>query len=278
MPIFGIAREKAVSVLKTIVKSILPRSLYARAESSYRQMKASARDKFWESSGVLPSRQAILNLSNAERTRALARSVLIITTGTVTGDIVEFGTMSGLTAAALARAMTAANKILPHRRALHLFDSFEGLPESTSAIDQAQPLVQSGAWAKGELKGMSPQKLHSVCGKEYDPARVKTYKGWFAETVPHLPSETRLALLHVDGDLYQSCVDCLEPCLANGWISEGAIIHFDDWNVGRASDALGERRAWKELVERYDIRFEFGGFYAEAGSWIIVHDYRGRRD
>jgi O-methyltransferase len=265
-------------VLKTIVKSILPRSLYGRAASSYWQMRASAPHKFWESSGVLPSRQAVLNLSNSERTRALARSVLIITTGTVTGDIAEFGTMSGLTATALARAMAAANKILPHRRALHLFDSFEGLPESTSTIDRAQPLVQSGAWAKGQLKGMSPQKLHRVCGKEYDPARIKTYKGWFADTVPHLASETRLALLHIDGDLYQSCIDCLEPCLANGWISEGAIIHFDDWNVGRASDELGERRAWKELVERYDIQFEFGGFYAEAGSWIIVHNYRGRRD
>lgn len=255
--------------IKTLAKRVLPHRAYADA------IAAARRNFGWQLAGILPSRKAIRTLSGAERARALARSVWMITSGGVEGDVAEFGTMSGMTAMALARAISVTEDVIASERVLHLFDSFEGLPEATSPIDQAQPFVQSGWWAKGNLKGIPEHVLAKACGREYRPDRVRTYAGWFSDTVSQLPAGTRLALLHVDGDLYQSCIDALEPCFRNGWISEGAIIHFDDWNTGRASDALGERRAWIELAERYQVKFTFGGFYAEAGSWLIVHAYSG---
>jgi glycerol-3-phosphate cytidylyltransferase-like family protein len=221
----------------------------------------------------VPSRAAIRSLSDAERSQALARSVWTIASSGVAGDIVEFGTMSGLTAKALARSISVLEAIIQYDRTLHLFDSFEGLPEATSEVDKRQPFVQSGAWAKGALKGLSKEALTAICAREYRADRIQTYAGWFSATVQHLPKDTRFALLHVDCDLYQSTMDALEPCLSKGWISEGAILHFDDWNTGRSSNELGERRAWRELVERHKIDFTIGGYYAEAGCWLIVHSY-----
>jgi O-methyltransferase len=49
--------------------------------------------------------------------------------------------------------------------------------------------------------------------------------------------------------------------MKRGFITEGAIICFDDSNCNQASDAFGERRAWIELAEKYNINFSHAGNY-----------------
>jgi hypothetical protein len=73
----------------------------------------------------------------------------------VEGDIAEFGTMSGRTAVALAAALNYCNKTLSDSdlrhgfkepRKLWLFDSFEGLPQARTNVDQSSLHVASGIW------------------------------------------------------------------------------------------------------------------------------------
>jgi O-methyltransferase len=226
----------------------------------------------------------ILILPAKEIARTLTLCVQYINSAHVIGDVAEFGTMGGFSARTLAMSMVydlqrqplakSASGENPFRM-LRLFDSFEGLPEITSPVDQGAPHVISGAWAKGGCKVLAAPELRAQVSKILPPHRIELYEGWFADTVKTLPPETRFAMIHFDGDLYQSTIDALDPLFANGMISTGAVLCFDDWNANRAIPTTGERQAWKELVEKHGIEASSGGDYSVGGSRFIIHSYRG---
>jgi len=228
--------------------------------------------------------EEVLLLPAEEIARTLSISVQYLNSAHVNGDIAEFGTMGGFTAKAIATAMVLDPQRQPINdrtagenpfRILRLFDSFEGLPEITSPVDLNCPHVVTGAWSKGECKVLAAPELRARIQKIIPPHRFQIYEGWFADTVKTLPPETRFAMIHFDGDLYQSTIDALEPCFARGLISTGALLLFDDWNNNRALPTVGERRAWKELVNKFDIEASSGGDYGVASTKFIIHSYRG---
>ncbi|MEI9991453.1 MAG: TylF/MycF/NovP-related O-methyltransferase [Rhizomicrobium sp.] len=213
-------------------------------------------------------------LSAMETAKSLSLAVLYTYGADVEGDIAEFGTMSGSTAQALATAMLAAERwVGPSFKRLHLFDSFEGFPEINAQVDMSSPHVQKGVWARGTCKFLSFEELKRVVERVLPARRVEMHEGWFADTVNVLPNNTRFSLIHFDGDLYQSMIDALDPCFAKGFVSEGAMICFDDWNCNRASNKYGERRAWEELVSKYKIQFSMSGDYSWGCTKVIVHAY-----
>ncbi|UFZ04406.1 TylF/MycF family methyltransferase [Bradyrhizobium ontarionense] len=226
----------------------------------------------------------VLILPAQEIAKTLTLCVQYINSAHVNGDVAEFGTMGGFSARAIATSMVFDLQRQPLGktasgenpfRILRLFDSFEGLPEITSPIDQAAPHVISGAWAKGGCKVLAAPELREQIGKILPPHRFQLYEGWFADTVKTLPPETRFAMIHFDGDLYQSMMDALVPLFQRGMISTGAIICFDDWNANRAIPTTGERQAWKELVEMFGIEASNCGDYSVGGTRFIIHAYRG---
>ena len=108
------------------------------------------------------------------------------------------------------------------------------------------------------------------------PTRVRIHAGWFRDTLPCLPRETRFSLVHIDCDLYQSAKDVLDYCFSSGMIENGAAIFFDDWNCNAANAALGERRAWAEAVDAFDIHATDCGEYGMGARKFIVHSYAVR--
>jgi hypothetical protein len=215
------------------------------------------------------------SLDRAAKEHVLTFSTAYVYGARVPGDIVEFGTMSGMTARHLAEAMLKCERDyqLPPRR-LHMFDSFEGLPHSDASADIDSPHVQDGTWGVGTCKVLSEQGLREVCRAVLPEERFSIYKGWFSATVAPINKNLKFALLHVDCDLYQSTVDALRPLLERGQISKGAIILFDDWNCNSASNSFGERRAWEDLSAEFKIVAESLGSYSWSGHRFIVHDYK----
>ncbi len=187
----------------------------------------------------------------------------------VEGDVVEFGTMTGRTANVLAAAMASFR----HDGELHLFDSFEGMPEATSQLDKTSFHVKAGVWSAGTLKGIGPSALRIKCRRHLADNRIFIHEGWFKDTIKKLPDGKKFGLIHVDSDLYQSTIDVLDPLFSRRMVSEGAALLFDDWNCNRASNQLGERRAWRELAEKYRVDFSDGGDYGWAGHRFTVHGY-----
>ena len=187
----------------------------------------------------------------------------------VPGDIAEFGTHTGRTA----RVISTAMRLYRCNKNLHLFDSFEGMPEATAAPDLENEHVKTGVWGKGSLKGISPDKLRRQCAKSVGVDAVKIYKGWFSETLSQIPTETKFSVVHVDSDLYLSAREVLDYLFARSMVSEGAMFFFDDWQCNRASNDSGERRAWKEVVALHNVEAENMGCYGWAGHKLIVHSY-----
>lgn len=210
----------------------------------------------------------------------LFRGICAVHARGVHGDIAEFGTMTGRTASLLASSLTFVDKTGFARHAfdtrpreLHLFDSFEGLP-SPGEGDIDSPAVQAGQWGHGTHKGLSAQQLEDQCATVLGRQRIKIFAGWFSDTIPTIPAATRYAMVHVDGDLYSSALDVLDGLFSRGMVAEGAEIFFDDWNCNFASPRFGERRAWRECVEKYAIEFSDGGDYGVVSHRMTVHAYR----
>jgi hypothetical protein len=195
---------------------------------------------------------------------ALLFAMEYVTGAVVEGEVVEFGTMTGRTATVLAAAMASFR----HKGELHLFDSFSGMPEATSQFDKSSFHVRDGVWSAGTLQGISPAALRLKCNRHLADERIFIHEGWF------LPDGKKFGLIHVDSDLYQSTIDVLDPLFRRRMVSEGAALLFDDWNCNRASKQLGERKAWQELSEKYQVEYSDGGDYGWAGHRFTVHCYQ----
>lgn len=155
----------------------------------------------------------------------------------VAGDICEFGTYNGFTAHLLSQLMK------PLHQRMYLYDSWEGFPEITS-IDKYCKEVEDGLWKQGDCK-----VAEGVEGKIFDtinaviPGRLSMVKGFYTEQTP-VPE--KIALLHIDCDLYTSTKMALKICAPK--LTDGAVILFDDFNNNLASNQFGERRAFAETI------------------------------
>lgn len=180
------------------------------------------------------------------RQRNLLRLATIIEENAIEGSCVECGVLDGGTAALMAHGTAKSS------REVHLFDAWEGLPETTE---------QDGADAKqwhGQVVG-SPRRVRNVMKKmSIDPRRVVVHRGWFNETFPAARIE-KIALLHIDADFYEGTRLCFERWYPH--VSPGGFVQIDDYDSFR-----GCRVAVDEfLAANPDVTLEsFGEFKAKA--------------
>ena len=197
---------------------------------------------------------------------ALTKHVHFMHAMQMPGDIAEFGTATGGTATFLAAAMGDASSYRGDRRFLHLFDSFQGLPEITDPLD-----IKAG-WKQGDFRDKTAAELVVICLQYIHEDQIKVYEGWYKDTLSSIPNATKYGLVHIDCDTYESTSQVLKYLLTNEHIADGCGIFFDDWNCSKASPQLGERKAWSEAVEEFGINFSDCGDYSVFGHKFIVHD------
>ncbi len=100
------------------------------------------------------------------------------------------------------------------------FDSFEGFPEP--APQDASPRnPQKGQWAVSTVQSITA-KLMSF------GLSAILIKGFFGDSLKEYTGDP-IALLHLDGDLYQSYKDCLEQLYDK--VADGGVILFDEYNT-----------------------------------------------
>ncbi|MDG2319393.1 MAG: TylF/MycF/NovP-related O-methyltransferase [Rhodospirillaceae bacterium] len=213
---------------------------------------------------------------------ALALGVLYSFNAHVDGHIAEFGTNTGRTAQWIAASMHEYEQRLQSKglelndiKSLHLFDSFQGMPEAQHEADKASPDVVNGTWGAGALKTMSADKLYSTVSKIIDAKKVLVFEGFYSTTLPMIPNESRYSMIHMDSTLYLSTFEVLDYLFGHGHVAEGALILFKGWNANRARNSVGERRAWLEVGEKYDIIPSDPAYFAWQGVKFFIHGYRG---
>ncbi len=160
----------------------------------------------------------------------------------VDGAVVEFGVFSGSNLENLARSLER----LGSGRELWGFDSFEGLPEP-------DPVKDGGIWHAGQYAA-DYETVRAFCHVDERPW-MRLVRGWFADTLAGEPARSMgpVAYARLDGDLYQSAVECLD--FLGPRLVDGAVLVFDDWVFDWD---IGEPRAFREWAPRNpDLRFEF---------------------
>ena len=144
----------------------------------------------------------------------------------VPGAFVECGVWRGGSSGIMGCALKSSGQARP----LHLFDSFEGLPEP-GPLDGPKAADYSEGRAPGRLTPISRcdatlDEVRSLLFNRLrlDPIDIHFHVGWFQETVPaSVLYLGPLALLRLDGDWYEStriCLQYLYPLLSPG----GALI------------------------------------------------------
>jgi hypothetical protein len=158
------------------------------------------------------------------------------------GLVLEFGVEKGASLRHLA-ALTP--------RTVHGFDSFEGLPGDWGGTKEAQ-----GAF---DLKGRLPQV----------PSNAKLHIGWFDTTLPPFLASTpeKIALLHVDCDIYTSTVTIFEALKTR--IVPGTVIVFDEY-FNYPGWRNHEYKAFQEFIATSRLAYRYLGFSAEKGHVAVI--------
>ena len=174
--------------------------------------------------------------SNA-RLRGLHDGVRYVVRHGVPGDLVECGCARGGSAALMALTL----RQLASRREIWLFDTFAGLPAPTLE----DPDYEIADLFTGDCLG-TVDEVQALFDRLQVAAGVHFVKGLFQDTLPVTPVGA-IALLHIDGDWYESVKACLENLYDR--VTPGGIIQFDDYGYWK-----GARKAVDEFLQARGIR------------------------
>ena len=142
------------------------------------------------------------------------------------GDVLECGVFRGGTALLQALTMQASAPCQP--KMLHLFDSFEGMPETVQGVDRLK---------RGDLGGTSVTRVEGLL-KAFPFAEV--HPGFIPATFVGLKVD-KVCWAHIDVDIYQSVRDCISFIYPR--LSPGGFMIFDDYGF---PSCPGARRAVDE--------------------------------
>lgn len=210
-------------------------------------------------------------LSSKETVRASYEIASSAIEAGVPGDFVECGVFAGSNAAAMARAILSSNEYgaatvctachatgktspfsdaLPcsvcsgtgrvpsvvDSRRVHLFDSFTGVPAGGEHDDK---------WTHPEgVSACSRAQVEEYMAQWKIPPELLVYhEGLFCQTVPFFGGQFaaaggKIAVLRLDGDLYESTKVCLEHLYP--LVSVGGWVIIDDWNLAGCRKAVEE--------------------------------------
>ena len=223
---------------------------------------------------VWDARQVLYNV--------LLRTVEYLHVGGVKGDVAEFGVQHGQQALVLAGGIQyqEAKWPEPEKRSLHLFDTFGGYPEFDNDIDREayadfepdrEGMPGTGYFLQDTPEAMAKRSAtpaRRILGTD----RVVTHVGDFADTLPKLDKDQLFAFISIDCNTYGAASKVLDYVFENNALADGAVILFGGgWYYHRASPKYGYRRAWKEVVEKHDVRYSDEGQIEMLGRKFIFH-------
>jgi O-methyltransferase len=193
----------------------------------------------------------------------LDAAVMLLAVNAIEGDVAEFGVFQGRSLLHLWHAHAWAEHLIVDRvvpilegadpsvlaRRYYGFDSFEGLPEHDEVLKGQPDWMGPGAFAATEASVRKDLRRNGV-----PDDRMLLVPGWFEDTLTATAPPERIALAHIDCDLYSSTKVVLEYLAPR--LVDGAIVVFDDWWLYRGRPDKGEQRAFAEFRAAHpELRF-----------------------
>jgi predicted O-methyltransferase YrrM len=188
-------------------------------------------------------------MCSVARLRGLYGAVRHAVREDIAGDIVECGCARGGSAALMALTL----RQMGARRRLWLFDTFEGLPAPSSHdadFEIADLFTGTCVGTLDEVRGLF-ERLRIADD-------VTFVKGLFQDTLP-ATSIPRIAVLHIDGDWYESVKVCLDSLYDK--VVPGGVIQLDDYGywagARKAVDEFRQERGIQAPLQRLDYSGRF---------------------
>lgn len=173
-----------------------------------------------------------LTMVGRMRLENIERLLLNMIDAQVPGDFVECGVWRG-GSSLFARGVLKALNV--HDRKVHLVDSFEGLPKASQAKDR-------DVWSEMDFLKVSLEEVQEPF-RQLDllDHGVTFHKGFFQHSLPPLrkqllASNRTIAVLRMDGDMFESTMDILYNLY--DLVSVGGCIIIDDFAIQEAKEAV----------------------------------------
>lgn len=175
----------------------------------------------------------------------------------VSGDLIETGVWRG-GATIFMRAILKAHGITD--RTVWVADSFEGLPkpnESKYPQDSGCELYNCKALAVSLKEVRANFERYGLLDRQ-----VRFLKGWFRDTLPGA-AISRLAVLRLDGDMYESTMDALVSLYSK--LSVGGYVIIDDYALRACRSAVHDFREQFGIVNKM-IKIDQTRVYWQRGA------------
>ena len=204
---------------------------------------------------IWPSRaHTMIGVPRLDNIRACAEEVI---RAGVAGDFIETGVWRG-GACIFMRGILKAHGV--EDRVVWVADSFAGLPPGDPAKYPKESPAEFHQYA--DLAVSLAQVQQNFARYGLLDGQVKFLKGWFRDTLPTAPIG-KLALMRLDGDLYESTMDALVALYPK--LSSGGFAIIDDYNlVQSCTEAVVDFRRERGVQEPLSLIEGGGAFWQKA--------------
>ena len=207
--------------------------------------------------GMWPSRaHTMIGIPRLDNLRYCVETIL---QEGIAGDLIEAGAWRG-GASIFMRGILKAFGVTD--RKVWVADSFEGLPPSDLL---RYPKESPGKFhLEGELAVSLEQVQRNFARYGLLDDQVCFLKGWFRDTLPTAPVE-HLAVMRLDGDLYESTMDGLVNLYAK--LSPGGFVIIDDFNaVPCCNDAVDDFRRENGITTELSLISGMGAYWRKDAA------------
>jgi Macrocin-O-methyltransferase (TylF) len=227
--------DRGIQLYLDLLKKVLTNVIYQDASLPNMYMPETVYDQETRTGGrdwpaVAHTMVGIKRLNN------LHRCLDQVLADRVAGDLIETGVWRGGVCIFM-RAFLEAHGCID--RKVWVADSFKGIPVTTNrshSFDRQMALHQHN-----NVLGVSLETVKDHF-RRYDllDDQVEFLPGWFKDTLPVAPID-QLAILRLDGDLYESTIDVLENLYPK--LSVGGFVIIDDYIIPSCHEAVQDFRA-----------------------------------
>jgi O-methyltransferase len=159
----------------------------------------------------------------------------------VPGDLIETGVWRGGASIFMRAVLKAYGDT---QRTVWLADSFHGLPKPNPAKYPAD--VGDESWKNAALAIPVEEVKANFCKYGLLDEQVRFLVGWFRDTLPTAPID-KLAVLRLDGDMYESTFDALTHLYPK--LSHGGYAIIDDYAFSGCQSAVEDYRVKHQIKE-----------------------------
>jgi O-methyltransferase len=173
----------------------------------------------------------------------LLNLALVETIIDIDGCVVECGVWRG-------GMMAGISELLGGEREYYLFDSFEGLPAAREIDGKAAIDWQNDTESPHYFDNCrAEERFAEEAMKKANAQNYKLFKGWFSNTLSAFAPTKRIACLRLDGDWYDSTMECLTHLFP--LVEKNGLIIIDDYYVwDGCSRAVHDYLSKNELQEK----------------------------